>query len=917
MGTMISVYAFSPYALWDDKRIAICVDNLKARPVIKNSRIFVPVCFFENIMGIAVAVDGEELHLTNEGRRISVSRSDFVRTEKGEIYLALTDVLTVLGVSAKQYGCLAVIASSEKLNELSQNPQLRDELSRETCGVYNSAVFTAEDFKSARNSWRIELCGTEETNNLNIPGMKNLLKMRDEDSEDLVSQMNKGERVPILFGDEAPTESGELKLQYDRILRMAQPYGTVGCRGYRSKKLLSNVLYALDWMYDNMYGENVLSDKSFRSYKLFDWWDWYVGAASSLMDILMIIEDGVDIERIKRYLLPVSFLRTQMCVELNAEIAMTRIVTLLPLALLTENRPLLQALYYDCQALLEEHDEGNNMRKDMCCMTHGMPYNVGYGFLNLTRVAKIVKILERSSMPFTLHKKYNLMKMARYTFAPVMYRGKTLNFMSGRIMQLDNSAAQLLDGFHYLSGLFGEDEDRELCQIICRNASPEVRERLISSYESGISIDKYRKINEGPRRMAQQPKTHIASYGWYVDAMDADEYCADEYEIGHMWYSGDSCVQFRNGNMVGLRMNSQRTPAYESTHHYNMDGWYTGDGAMYVYTPAGDDYSQEWWLCADKHFIPGTTVDKRMREKMSFEHSWRSGCEFVGGCELEEKYITASMDYEGFHNDTEYSTYDEGYGRGWPIHRCTLKAIKSYFMMDKCTVALGTKITASDGYPVCTVVENHMLTHEDEFITVNGASLKAEPMEFTRSDIRTVHIPTSGGYVFPNGGEITIKVYENEGVMFVVLAVEHGVDPENGEYAYILLPGATQQEMQDFDCNGITILANTSDIQCVCEKSSGLTGCVFRKEGTVGRITAHTPLIAMIREGDGMLAVSVSEPTQNREEFSFSVEGTTSPETCDMCINTESSDGKTEVCISCDASRGRSYFVELKLISEQ
>lgn len=787
-----------------------------------------------------------------------------------------------------------------------------DKMSPKKYQQYNAAVFSSNDFSLARKSWKLDLCGNESTNNIQIAGMQNLLKMRDEDSEDIRQRMNRGNKIPILFGDKAPSESASLKIQYDLILRMALPYGTYGCKNYRSDKLLEDVLYALEWMHDNMYGENVLSDESFRSYTLFDWWDWYVGAASSLMDILMIIDGDISHESIEKYVLPISFLRTIMRTEQTPSAAMSRIVVLLPLSLLTDDRVLLQSVYNDCKILLQNHDSGDNMRRDWCCMTHAMPYNVGYGFLNLSRIAKNVQVLSKTPLAFTLADKYNLMNMVRYTFAPVMYRGKTLNFMSGRIMQLDNSAAPLLSEFHWLRGIFGEEEDRELCEIIHQHNTEDIKKMLVSSYDSHITLSQYREINPGEGRMSELPKTHIASYGWYMDALTNNKYKTNPRNMGYMWYSGDCCVQHRGGNMAGLRMNSERTPAYESTHHFNTDGWYTGDGALYIYTPLSDkQYSPEWWQCADKHLIPGTTVDKRTREKMSFEHSWHSNQSFVGGVTLGEQFVTASMDYEGFHNETDYGSDDNGYGRGWPVHKCTLTAKKSYFFMDKSIVALGCNINAFDGYGVHTVVLNHMLNESDNFITVNGKQSEIQIGEHTSDSVHSIQIPTAGGIIFPSGGNITIKTYENKEKKFISVCIEHGINPQDESYAYILLPGISLPEMSVYDETDIKIISNNGIVQSVTETSSVLTGTVFRHAATSGIITAHTPMITMTQEENNTLSLSVCEPTQCKDNFSFVINSAKNATTKDSCIQIEKIADVTNVNINCDYPRGRRYEIEI------
>ena len=777
--------------------------------------------------------------------------------------------------------------------------------------IYDTTKFTPADFKAARESWKLDLCGDEKNNSLSVKGMSELLRMRDEDSKNLRQEMNRSLNAPILFGDKAPTASGELKLQYDRVLRMALPFGTVGCRSYKSEELLSDVLHALDWLYDNMYGENVVTDTSFRSWKDYDWWDWYVGAACPLMDILIIIEDSITPDLTKKYITPVAFLSDKMRTAPNAAEAMSRIVTLTPLALITEDRSLLQKLFEECELLLESHDSGNNMRRDFCCMTHGMPYNVAYGVINLSRVGKVAQILSRSPLAYPLSNLDNLKGMLRYTFAPVMYRGRTLAPMNGRAMQYDNCAASILRDVHYLYGLFGEDFDREINELIKQNDTPEVREQLISSYDVGTTLDEYRKINIIPgTRVAEAPKTNICAYAHFYDALTNEKYAVSSPEYAYMWYSGDICVQHRNSSMIGLRMPSRRSIGYESMNGDNGDGWYTGDGALYLYTPTGfDEYSPKWWQGADKTMIPGTTVQDRAREIMFFNCGWRPNRDFVGGVCLDSRFLTASMDYESFHNEFDEGRPDTGAGRSLPVYNCTLTANKSYFFFEHAILCLGSDITSNDGYPVRTVLENRVF-EEDASITADGT-----PVPFTEGEIslatKRLFVPHVGGFIFPESVDIRVKFYKKNDLRFVAIYLDHGTDPKGEKYAYVILPNASEQETADYDLNDIEILSSNGKSHVARERSSSLCGIVFREAGEMCSISADQPMIAMLKQDENGLISSlvVCDPTQKLENFSFSIRNGENLASTDPCIKIETVDGETKFSITCDQARGRGHTI--------
>ena len=923
---MISAFAFSPHIIVDGRKEMIIEGDRKMRPVMSRGHVIAPLAFFEKTLGAEVDVDGGKITIRTAENRLTALEgakayeadgktgeySVPVRRERGILCLPIIETVRALGMSAKQYELLAVIAEEKTLDVLSVNQKMREELVRQTCGVYNAAYFTREDFKKARDAWRYNLCGDETANDPSALWMRNILEMRDRESERMRREMNRSADAVILFGTERPTESLDLSRQYGRILRMALPYGTFGCRGYKSKELLEDILYALDWMHDNMYGANVLSDESFRSYKIFNWHGWYVSGPCPMMDTVMIIAEDIGREMVDKYVLPMSFIRTQMRVNLGPEMGMSRIMSLTPLALLTDDRALLQAVYEDEALILEEHDAGSCMRRDWCCMTHAMPYNIGYGCNNLERAGRILKILDDSPLAFTLPKKYNLMHMVRYTFAPVMYRGRGMNMMGGRGMQSYavgmKGALRPLREFKNLLGVFGEEEDREICEIIHRNATPWLRDQLISYYDTDRPLDEYVPPIER--------NVHIPTYAQYRDALNGDKYATAPYQLGYMWYSGDCCVQFRRDYMAALRMNSERLPGYESINQANQDGWYTGDGMLYLYTPdTPEQYDEAWWKGVDKYLMPGTTVEDRLREARSIRYGlwYKSSKDFVGGVDLERQFVTASMDLESFHNDVDLHLVDDGYGVSHEEFDCTLTAMKSWFMFDKAIVALGAEVNAQDNYAVRTVVENKLLTNSVEGILINGQQIPSDFTEETRTDVERIYLPGTGGFIFPMGGKVTMRVYQKEDTPFFACWLEHGDNPRGEKYAYIVLPDASAEETAAYDAGNIEILANDGKIQSAREKASGLTGIVFREACEFAGVEAKQAMIVMMKEENGTISLSACDPTQKKETFEFVVQGAKEIVSCHERMMAEKTENGVKLMVSCDSSRGRGYQATLEI----
>ncbi|MFI6499921.1 polysaccharide lyase beta-sandwich domain-containing protein [Nonomuraea typhae] len=87
-----------------------------------------------------------------------------------------------------------------------------------------------------------------------------------------------------------------------------------------------------------------------------------------------------------------------------------------------------------------------------------------------------------------------------------------------------------------------------------------------------------------------------------------------------------------------------------------------------------------------------------------------------------------------------------------------------------------------------------------------------------------------------------------------MLWLDHGVDPVNASYAYVLIPGSRGPQR-------LSVLANTSRQQAIHVPSLGLTAAAFWQPGTAGPLTASAPCAVLVREkGDGTATVTVADP---------------------------------------------------------
>ena len=316
----------------------------------------------------------------------------------------------------------------------------------------------------------------------------------------------------------------------------------------------------------------------------------------------------------------------------------------------------------------------------------------------------------------------------------------------------------------------------------------------------------------------------------------------------------------------GISMSSSRIANYEAINAENNKGWHTGDGMTYLYNNDLSQFNDNFWPTVDSYRLPGTTVLKNTTQTANT----RNDKTWVGGADLLGQYGVTGMELH-------------------PVGQ-SLEGKKSWFMFDDEIVALGAGIGSTDGIATETIVENRKLNGTgDNTLTVDGAT---EPATLgwseTLTDTNYVHlagsVPGSDiGYYFPGGATVTGLREARTGNWkqlnsssawddttpytrnYLSLSIDHGTNPTDQSYAYVLLPNKTSAQVSDYaGAPDITILENSDSVQAVRENSLNVTGINFWNDGptTSGLVTSDSKASVMMRETTDDLELSVSDPTQ-------------------------------------------------------
>ena len=934
----VSIFIYSRAVLKNGKLGLYDDENKSVRSVAKGGEIWVPACFFEKYLECAVSEDAYTVTV-GKGKKalcaklgeseLSVGAKSLqliapVFALDGYKYLPALATAKALGISARAFdgGKLIVFAREEMLDEIERDTDLEVSASYATLGKYDASKFTKEDFEAVKNKWRTVLVGNEEMNDVNDPDLCEKLDEISTGTASAWETLNKESDRVILWGTEAPSVSHDLTRQYANIWALAKGYATFGSKYYKNEKLKELILELLQWMYENMYGEAEAEDRGWRSMRLFNWWDWFVGGVEPLTDTLFVMEEYLTYEQKHDYLKAFKKVITMHRHGDNA--AMSRLKVFTKAALLLEDREMLSTASVDYDLTLSVTREGQGIHVDYVDWTHNYPYNMMYGFNKLSRTGFVGALLGGTPMEFVSPKQYELFNMAKYTFEAACYKGQGFMGFNGR----GTMGTEMECGVHIMLGvlpfigLYGEEEDRHLKRLIKRCAStPQIVKRL----KQACSVYNFARLME-----------ILNDYTIPTE---------NDYELCHAWFTADRITQHKDDHAFFVAMSSERHPSYESINSANKRGWYTGDGAVYYYNNTdrnaydGVNFITNPNICRR---IPGTTVDDREREAWSYTclKGWRSPRAFSGVLDVDKKYGMAAFEYESYHYEGHEAdgTNDGDGGGGLTFWENDLVAKKSYFLFDKELVCLGTGINSTMDANVLTTVEHRRLVKNSDTLGIEDVYVDGELMpkgEYERffKNPTTAHLEGFAGYVFPSGGNLRASRYMHvadasykdgyfkkdpdeelyrDGKPFFEINLYHGKNPKDASYEYVVLPNATKEETEEYGRNPqIEIVKNTNAVQAVRKPSLGLTLIAFYEPCECMGVKVDKPCLVTLYEKDGATELAVSEPTRKVDSITVTLNGRYTPKCVPLRVKTDTAENLTVLTVDVSDTTGEAVRTEL------
>ncbi|WP_339249982.1 polysaccharide lyase family 8 super-sandwich domain-containing protein [Paenibacillus sp. FSL P2-0136] len=750
----------------------------------------------------------------------------------------------------------------------------------------------ADEFDGMRENRKVMLTGGPSLNTADADIAAALTKLGNEASGYWQTMNTSPARTYLWSDNPGIGNSIHIRVTYERLKTMALAYATTGTALHENSQLGSDIAAALDYMYTTRYHEAVTPTASGTS----NWWDWQIGIPLQLNDITVLLYDSLTPAEVTNYMTAVE--RFSPAVTLTGANRTWKAMVVGERGILVKDGTKVAAARDGLSSVFNYTLSGDGFYRDGSFIQHNnIPYTGGYGIDLLLAVSDLMGMLHGSSWQVSDPKQSNVWEWVYNAYQPVMYKGAIMDMVRGR--EISRNYSQDHDAGHrVMQGILN----------LSRIAPPAQAGDFKQMLKGWMLSDTFKSFYED----APVPAIALAK------SINSDPAVVPSAEllVYKQFAAMDRAVQHRPGYSFGLAMYSSRISSYEAINSENAKAWYTSAGMTSLYNSDLGQYSDGYWPTVDNYRLPGTTV---LSQTSSGSHT--STRQWTGGTDMQNLYGVSGM-------ELKYGDHD-------------LSARKSWFMFDDEIVALGAGISSTDNIAVETIVENRKLnTAGSNTLTVNG---EVQPATLggasTLKQVEWAHLSgsTAGadtGYYFPQTVSLAAKREARTGNWkqinprpvtpstpitrnYMTLWLDHGVNPSNGEYQYVLLPGKTAAQVAAYAvAPDIEVLANSSSVQAVKETKLGIIGANFWEDGasSADLITVNKKAAVMTREAGDTLELSVSDPTQaGTGVIEVELDRSASGYTADSGVTVTQLSPTIRLTVNVSAAKGKTFKVSFDL----
>ncbi len=681
-------------------------------------------------------------------------------------------------------------------------------------------------------------------------------------------------------GSDFFTDNCDVYQKYARLFEMAKCYKTLKVSGRNdvdTSVLKNYTLQLLEHLYSTDFSKNVKLEPTT------DWFNTLVTYPTRVGDTLMLMRDDISPENMTKYINTWNIILGDACVSKfkvpyqydthnpNGDVSnpcsnytnlLWRTHASLRFAILERSDARVNRLLKYLNGIFEYTQTLKNsdiqmirdgFYEDGSFIFHSYyAYNTGYGNSYAAELAELLVTTRDTVFDIrNLHNFDNVYSFVEKSWIPFIYKGVFSKFTSGR---------ELPQSWGAISSAI---------MLILDSAPDEVKYNLGIKFKSqlGSTVNSYKYINNLPGGYYSMCypalQYNINDFISYMDTLpDREE------TYSRVYYNMDRIIHKTNEFTFMLAMSSERTDRYEAINEAGYTDWYIGDGMTYVLRDTSQ-YMVKWWGGVDRYKMPGTTVDSTERNPLLSKYGNHNAENSYAGGVTDGKLTAAGMILPGNILETD----------------SRLVGKKSYFMLGDKIVCLGSGITGGQGN-VYTTVDNILMDRTNAPVNVDGKLMN------TGLDVKTSY--TGPGYIWFYGGyaysflgnnNVSVeRVVNNKRYTgydktpgsntdpFLTILIEHGSNPQNAKYGYVILPKYTNSEAAAYKSEDeFEVISQDNNMHAIRLLESGVIMANIFTEGELSGIRFNSPSSVIIKPYGNGYKVYASEPAQSENTVLMNV----------------------------------------------
>lgn len=774
-----------------------------------------------------------------------------------------------------------------------------------TCDINVADAASAAEFTELRSRWVDRVTGNPywqgdaASTNSNYVG---IIESYDADAKEASDLFVNGSSTQ-LFSDLTMNMTGDLansttsmstnaatsapyNTAVQRIFNMSRAWATKGSSYYHDATLQTKILYAMQWMYDNCYNENLANNAMFGN-----WYHWWISMPQNLSGAIIMMYDELPAQLIENesktlanfnvdanYVHKVKGVGGGKMDMTSGNLADTSLVSLLRGVAGDDGQAMMNGVQYFSQ-LVTTVTSGEGIYPDGSFIQHtNLAYTGGYGATLLNGIEKIVYLTADTTWannPTLMQSVYDFIWEG---IRPLYADGAMLDMVSGRGIARPSSK-DVFTGRGILGAVV----------LLADNAPAETKASLQSFAKEQLSkATLYVGASDYYKGLATAAM--MTSIGILEDSsITADSNTGYAKVYGSM----DKAVAHNKNFTFGVSYASARTGRFEFGNEENKLGWHQSDGATYIYNGDQAQYADGYWPTVDPQRLAGITTDASTWTLANWGN-YKGNANFNGGVSVGQ-YAAVAMNFKNYATSSNPS----------------LGAFKSWFVFGDEVVALGTGISGIDSSRTTeTIVENKKVNGGNSLVVDGSAQSLTTGTTKNLTDVNWAWLEgntatDSMGYYFPDSTKLNLldesrtgswdKINGAAGVdttpitkEYISLAIPHGENTgntlssfKNEYYNYVLLPGKTQAEVEEYSNNpDIEVLSNSSFVQAVRDNKENVTSYIFwGNAGTgntvrIGDVEAEKGAITVVKDTTKhTLTVGMSDVHQINSSLKFRIYG--------------------------------------------